>query len=114
MRVQFGAPKTPSLSGSPKDKALVERILQSAQRGSFGVFSTAETIGTGRARMKDFWAPGKTTKSARTLRNPNDHAGISEKNPTGAPVGFDIWWSWRDLKCHPKIFPALNISLINQ
>lgn len=32
VRVQFGAPKTPSLSGSPKDKALVERILQSAQR----------------------------------------------------------------------------------
>lgn len=32
VRVQFGAPKTPSLSGSPKDRALVERILQSAQR----------------------------------------------------------------------------------
>lgn len=32
VRVQFGTPRTPSLSGSPKDRALVERILQSAQR----------------------------------------------------------------------------------
>mgnify|MGYP000856260441 CR=1 FL=1 len=32
VRVQFGTPKTPSLTGTPKDRALVERILQSAQR----------------------------------------------------------------------------------
>ena len=32
VRVQFGTPKAPSLTGTPKDKALVERILQSAQR----------------------------------------------------------------------------------
>ncbi len=32
VRVQFGAPRAPSLDGSPKDRTLVERILQSAQR----------------------------------------------------------------------------------
>lgn len=32
VRVQFGMQKPPPLSGSPKDRALVERILQSAQR----------------------------------------------------------------------------------
>jgi hypothetical protein len=42
--------------------------------------------------VADFWAPGKTTKSARTLGNPNEHVGIGKKNPTGDPVGFLIWW----------------------
>ena len=35
VRVQFGAPKTPSLSGSTMDRALVARILQRAQRLSW-------------------------------------------------------------------------------
>jgi hypothetical protein len=43
-------------------------------------------------------------KSARTLGNPNEHAGIDEKNPTGGPVGFDIWWSWGDLNPRPQAF----------
>ena len=42
--------------------------------------------------MADFWATGKTTKSAKTLGNPSEHAGIGKKNPTGDPVGFLIWW----------------------
>ena len=64
---------------------------------SFGVLSVAETIGPERAKVADFWAPGKTTKSARTLGNPNEHAGIGKKNPTGDPVGFLIWWCNADL-----------------
>ena len=44
------------------------------------------------------------TKSARTLGNPCKHAGIGEKNPTGGPVGFDIWWSWGDLNPRPQAF----------
>lgn len=32
VHVQFGMQKTTPLSGSPKDRALIERILQSAQR----------------------------------------------------------------------------------
>ena len=75
-----------------------------ADFGSFGVLSAAETIGPERAKVVDFWAPGKTTKSARTLWNPNEHAGIGEKNPTGGPVGFDIWWSWGDLNPRPQAF----------
>lgn len=52
--------------------------------------------------MADFWATGKTTKSAKTLGNPSEHAGIGKKNPTGDPVGFLIWWSWRDLNPRPQ------------
>ena len=69
---------------------------------SFGVLSAAETIGPERAKVANFWAPGKTTKSARTLGNPNKHAGIGKKNPTGDPVGFLIWWSWGDLNPRPQ------------
>jgi len=54
--------------------------------------------------VTNFWVPGKTTKSARTLGNPNKHAGIGKKNPTGDPVGFLIWWSWRDLNPRPQTF----------
>ena len=36
--------------------------------------------------------------------NPNEHAGIGKKNPTGDPVGFLIWWSWRDLNPRPQAF----------
>jgi hypothetical protein len=57
------------------------------------VLSAAETIGPERAKVTDSRMPGKTEKSARTLGNPNEHAGIDEKNPTGGPVGFDIWWA---------------------
>lgn len=32
VHVQFGMQKTAPLSGSPKDRALIDRILQSAQR----------------------------------------------------------------------------------
>lgn len=64
---------------------------------SFGALSVTETIDPGRAKVVDFWAPGKTTKSARTLGNPNEHAGIGKKNPTGDPVGFYVWWSWGEL-----------------
>ena len=54
-----------------------------ADFGSFGELSAAETIGPERAKVTDFWAHGKTAKFARTLGNPNGHAGIGEKNPTG-------------------------------
>jgi len=72
-----------------------------ADFGASGVLFAAETIGAERAKMPNFWAPGKTTKSARTLRNPNEHAGIGEKNPTGGPVGFDIWWWSADAGSNP-------------
>jgi hypothetical protein len=42
--------------------------------------------------VANFWVPGLTVKSARSLGNPNKHAGIGKKNPTGDPVGFLIWW----------------------
>ena len=48
-----------------------------------GVLSVAETIGAERAKMAKFLAPAKTSKSARTLGNPDGYAGIGEKNPTG-------------------------------
>jgi hypothetical protein len=32
VHVQFGMPKTVPLRGTPKDQALIDRILQSAQR----------------------------------------------------------------------------------
>ena len=66
------------------------------------MLSAAENIGPERAKLTDSRMPGKIAKSARTLRNPNEHAGIGEKNPTGGPVGFDIWWSWRDLNPRPQ------------
>ena len=56
------------------------------------MLSAAETIGPERAKVANFWVPGITAKSARTLGNPNEHAGIGKKNPTGDPVGFLIWW----------------------
>jgi hypothetical protein len=72
-----------------------------ADFGASGALSAAETIGPERAKVTNFWASGKTTKSARTLRNSNEHAGLGEKNPTVLRVGFDIWWSWRDLNPRP-------------
>ena len=69
---------------------------------SFGALSVTETIDPGRAKVVDFWAPGKTTKSARTLGNPNEYAGIGKKNPTGDPVGFYVWWSWGELNPRPR------------
>ena len=45
--------------------------------------SVAETIGPERAKMAEFWASAKTSKSARTLGNPNEYAGVGKKNPTG-------------------------------
>ena len=45
--------------------------------------SLAETIGLERAKMAEFLAPEKTSKSARTLGNPNEYAGVVKKNPTG-------------------------------
>ena len=68
------------------------------------MLSVAETTGRERAKEADFWSPGKTTKSTRTLGNPNEHVGIGKKNPTGDPVGFLIWWSWRDLNPRPQAF----------
>ena len=53
-----------------------------------------------RADVAYFWASGKTAKSARTLRNPNEYAGLGEKKPTGGPVGFDIWWRTVDCLRH--------------
>jgi hypothetical protein len=53
---------------------------------SFGVLSIAETIGPERAKVADFWAPGKTTKSARTLRNPNEH--VWKKNQPETRLDF--------------------------
>ena len=50
-----------------------------ADFGLFAVLSVAETIGPERAKVADFWASGKTTRSARTLGNPNEHAGIGKK-----------------------------------
>ena len=66
------------------------------------MLSAAETIGPERAKVANFWVPGITAKSARTLGNPNEHAGIGKKNPTGDPVGFLIWWSWGDLNPRPQ------------
>ena len=43
-------------------------------------------------------------KSAGTRLNPTKHAGTGEKNPTGDPVGFLIWWSWGDLNPRPQVF----------
>ena len=40
-------------------------------------------------------------KSARTLWNPNEYAGVGEKKPTGGLVGFDIWWWKRDPDSNP-------------
>ena len=75
-----------------------------ADFGSFAMLSAAETIGQERAKVTDFWTPGKTAKSARTLGNPCKHAGVGEKKPTGDPVGFSIWWSWGDLNPRPQAF----------
>ena len=47
------------------------------------MLSAAETIGLERAKVTDSRMPGKTEKFARTLGNPNEHAGIGEKNPNG-------------------------------
>jgi hypothetical protein len=47
------------------------------------VISAAETIGLERAKVTDSRVPGKTEKFARTLGNPNEHAGMGEKNPNG-------------------------------
>ena len=41
--------------------------------------SLAETIGPERAKMAEFWASAKTSKSARTLGNPNEYAGVVKK-----------------------------------
>ena len=70
------------------------------------MLSATETIGPERAKVANFWVPGITVKSARTLGNPNKHAGIGKKNPTGDPVGFLIWWSWGDLNPRPQAFFA--------
>ena len=43
-------------------------------------------------------------KSARIRRNRRRHAGTGKKNPTGEPIGFDIWWSWGDLNPRPQAF----------
>jgi len=75
-----------------------------ADFGSFWVLSVAETIGHERAKVTDFWAPGRTTKSARTLKKPNEYAGLGKKNPTADAVGYFIWWSWRDLNPRPQTF----------
>ena len=55
---------------------------------SFGALSVTETIDPGRAKVVDFWAPGKTTKSARTLRNLNEHAGIGKKIQPATRLDF--------------------------
>ena len=53
-----------------------------ADFGAGGVLSAAETIGSESAKSARFWAPAESTKSARTLGNPNEHAGFGEKYPT--------------------------------
>lgn len=53
-----------------------------ADFGSFLVLSAAETIGQERAELAKFWSFTKKGKSARTLGNPNEHAGLGKKNPT--------------------------------
>ena len=73
-----------------------------ADLGSFLVSSSAETIGQERAELAKFWSFTKKGKSARTLGNPNEHAGIGKKNPTGDPVGFYVWWSWGDSNPRPR------------
>ena len=72
--------------------------------------STAETIGPERAKVVDFWAPGKPAKSARTLENPNEHAGIGKKNPTGDPVGFLIWWTYEELNIRSEECGKLRVA----
>ena len=52
-----------------------------ADCGASGSLSAAETIGPERAKVAVFWAPEKTAKSARTLGNPNEYAGLGEKKP---------------------------------
>ena len=68
-----------------------------------------ETIGDERAENGIFWGftkHGEVRKNpqepAKTRVNATEHAGTGEKNPTGEPVGFSIWWSWGDLNPRPQ------------
>jgi hypothetical protein len=45
-------------------------------------------------------------KSARTLGNPQSHAGALKKSPTDKGWALGEWWSWRELNPRPQAFFA--------
>ena len=73
----------------------------------FGPFlrgRAGETNGQERAKCGGV-GPGRLVGEVR--KNPQEPAqarGDRQKNPTGEPVGFDIWWSWGDLNPRPQAF----------
>ena len=68
-----------------------------ADFGSFAMLSAAETIGQERAKVTDFWAPGRTAKSAGTRVNPTEHAGIGKKKSNQ----MSGWISYMVEQCGP-------------
>jgi hypothetical protein len=51
----------------------------------------------GESKSDGFLGTRKNHEVRKNLGNPNEHAGIGKKNPTGDPVRFYVWWSWGEL-----------------